>query len=166
MRAARSFLGVLSKLEAGIAVTAFSVVVAVLFADVAGRELFGHGVYWAQRLASYCTTAAGMLGFCLVVHTGGHLRPKAIEKTVPESWGPVMNRVADSVSALICLFMAYYGAEYVAASARIGQRGMSIEIIVWPIQIIIPYVFASGGLRYAAFAVFPELRPVESELQK
>lgn len=165
MESVRRFLRLWTWIEACIAVTAFGIVVAALFADVAGRELFGHGVSWAQRLASYCTTIAGMLGFVLVVQFGGHLRPKAIEKLTPPAWDKAMNRMADALSALICAGMAWYGADFVVKSEELGQRGMAIEIVVWPIQIIIPYVFASGAMRYAAFVAFPRLRPVESEAE-
>ena len=165
MESARRFLRLWTWIEAGIAVTAFGIVVAALFADVAGRELAGHGVSWAQRLASYCTTIAGMLGFALVVQFGGHLRPRAIEKLTPPAWNTAMNRLADTLSALICAGMAWYGADFVVRSEELGQRGMAIEIVVWPIQIIIPYVFASGAMRYAAFVAFPRLRPMESEAE-
>ena len=35
---------------------------------------------------------------------------------------------------------------------------------LWPVQLILPYCFASAGLRYLLFAFFPDLRPAEAEV--
>ncbi|MCP5367472.1 MAG: TRAP transporter small permease [Hyphomicrobiales bacterium] len=159
MDRAKTFLTVLYRMEVSIAVTAFAAVAVSLFCDVIGREVFGHGIFWAPRLASYCTTVAGMLGFALVVATGRHLRVRAVDRLFPRAADRAMNRVADAVSAGLCFWLAYHSVLYVVESYAIGSRGMGIEIPIWPIQIIVPYVFASGALRYAVYMAYPALRP-------
>jgi len=157
---ARAFLEGLRRIEVAVAVVAFAVVAAALFADVAGRNAFGHGIFWASRLASYCTTVAGMLGFALVVSTGQHFRIRSIDRIFPEAADQAMNRLADFISMMICFWLVYYALDYVHASYAVGMRGMGIDIPTWPIQSIIPYVFASAGIRYLLYGLFPPLRPV------
>ena len=40
---------------------------------------------------------------------------------------------------------------------------MAIPIKVWPIQLILPWMFFSSALRHLVFAGFPELRPAPKE---
>jgi len=136
------FLNGLYWAEAILAVTAFSGVALALTADVVGRELFGNGIYGAQKFAVYCTAVAGMTGFALVVAKGGHLRPKFFDRIVPEQYEAQANRIADLAAAAICIFLGIYA-------------------LVWPIQSIIPYVLLSSALRYLLFALSPANRPVE-----
>ncbi len=163
MNFAGAFLAGLRRIEVAVAVTAFAIVAASLLGDVMGRDLFGHGIYWASGLATFCTTIAGMLGFTLVVASGGHFRVSFVDKLFPASMDETMKRVADLVSMAICLWIAYESYLYVHQSFLIGMRGVSIDIPTWPIQAIIPYVFASAGVRYLLYALFPPLRPVPKD---
>ena len=64
------------------------------------------------------------------------------------------------MSATICLVIAWYAVKFVQSSAALGERGMAIPILVWPIQLVLPWMFFSSALRHLAFAAWPELRPV------
>ena len=47
----------------------------------------------------------------------------------------------------------------VSRSAQLGERGLAIPILVWPIQIILPWMFFSSAVRHLIFAVWMDLRP-------
>ena len=64
------------------------------------------------------------------------------------------------LSAVICLGMAWFAVRFVQSSAALGERGMAIPILVWPIQLVLVWMFFSSALRHLAFARWPELRPV------
>jgi TRAP-type C4-dicarboxylate transport system permease small subunit len=162
MDGVRRALAWLYRIEAVIAVAALSVCALLLLADVLGRELFGQGIYWAQRVGVYCATFAGLLGFVLVVDKGGHLRPTVLDGLFPEDWDPTTSRLADLISAGISLFIGVYAALFVQESFVRGERGVALETVVWPIQLVLPYAFASATVRYLTFAIFPSLRPSES----
>jgi hypothetical protein len=40
---------------------------------------------------------------------------------------------------------------------------MAIPILVWPIQLILPWMFFSSALRHLVFAAFPALKPAPKE---
>lgn len=155
------FLNRLYWAEAIVAVTAFAGVALALTADVIGRELFGNGVYGAQKFAVYCTAVAGMTGFALVVAKGGHLRPKFLDRLVPKRFDAQFNRICDLAAAAICIFLGIYALQFVISSYQLGERGLALNILVWPIQSIIPYVLFSSALRYILFALLPANRPAE-----
>lgn len=162
---AARLLALLFRAEKWVAVAAFGLITVVLFSDVVGREIFGQGLFWAQRAAVYAATTAGLLGFALCVATGGHLRPSSFDKFFPPTMSGPMNRVADIISAAICLFLAFYSAQFVFNSWQLGERGQAIPMVLWPVQLILPYCFLSATLRYLLFAAFPALRPAESEVK-
>lgn len=161
MKAVDTFLKSLNRIECVFAAIGLLLVAAVLLADVVGREIVGSGIYWGPRLASYSTTVAGMLGFSIVVSAGGHLRPKFLDNTFPESWSQSVDRVADLIAAMLCGFLLWHSALFVLSTAEMGTRAIALDMPVWIVQFVVPYVFASAGLRYLAYAVFPELRPEE-----
>ena len=71
---ARRVLDRVYNVEIFIACLAFVLVAVALISDVLARELLGNGLFGAQKFAVFCTAVAGLLGFAVVVHSGGHLR--------------------------------------------------------------------------------------------
>jgi len=146
-------------LEATVCVLAFSVTSVALMADVLGREFFGNGIVGAQRLAVWTTAIAGLVGFALVTAEAGHLRPRFLDGLLPKAAEPQIDRIADLISAAICIFLGWYAVQFVQSSAALGERGMAIPIVVWPIQLILPWMFFSSALRHLCFAGWPALKP-------
>lgn len=141
------------------AVAAFALITAALFADLIGRELFGRGLFTAQRFAVYCMVVAAFLGFSLAIGWNAHLGIDAASRLTPRAWDPMMARLSDGVAAAGCLFLAYWSWRFVAGSFADQARGQGLEILVWPVQSVLVWAFASGALRHAAYALRPALRP-------
>jgi TRAP-type C4-dicarboxylate transport system permease small subunit len=160
MDAARRFLRGLWLLEATVCVLAFSITAIALMADVLGREVFGNGIFGAQRLAVWTTAIAGLVGFALVTAEAAHLRPRFADGWLPKAVEPHIDRIAELVSAAICIFLGWFAIGFVQSSAALGERGMAIPIVVWPIQLILPWMFLSSAVRHLCFAAWPELRPI------
>ncbi len=165
MQAARRFLRGLWLFEATVCVLAFSITAVALMADVLGREFFGNGIFGAQRLAVWTTAIAGLVGFALVTAEAGHLRPRFMDGWLPKAAEPFIDRVAELISAAICIFLGWYAVEFVRSSAALGERGMAIPIVVWPIQLILPWMFFSSALRHLCFAAWPALKPEPKQEQ-
>ena len=155
MHAAQVFLTWLRRVEVAVCVTAFAAAALALIADVLARELLGNGIFGAQRFAVWATAIAGLVGFALVTSEAGHLRPQFADKWLPRALDPYMDRIGDAVSALICIGLGYYATDFVLNSIRLGERGMAIPIKVWPIQLILPWMFFSSALRHLVFTGFP-----------
>ena len=112
-RALKRSLGWLAKCEIFVAVFALLSVAVALVADVVGREIFGSGIFGSQRYAVFNNAIAGLIGFAIVVHLGGHLRVSVIDSLFPAKWQVPMGRVADLLSACICLFFCYFAVDFV-----------------------------------------------------
>ncbi len=159
MDTARRLLGWLKALEAAVCIIAFSAAALALVIDVLGRELFGSGIFGAQRFAVWATAIAGLVGFAMVTAEAGHLRPQFADKWLPRSLDPYMDRIGDLVSAAICITLGVYAVWFVQSTYALGERGMAIQIKIWPIQLALPWMFLSSAVRHLAFATWPALKP-------
>ena len=153
------FLKGLWYLEATVCVVAFFITAGGLMADVLARELLGNGIFGAQRVAVWSTAITGLLGFALVTAERGHLRPTFLDGLLPKALEPHIERIGEVISALICFGLGYFAEDFVQSSAALGERGMAIPILVWPIQLVLPWMFLSSGLRHLIYASRMDLRP-------
>lgn len=164
--------------ECWLAVACFAFIAAVLVIDVVGRELYGPlmrllglqvgatGLFGSQKLAVFALVIGSFAGIGIATATGVHLLPRLGFRWVPASWGPAMNRIADVVTGLFLLGVAWYGVVFVVASKNSGVLAAVINVSAWPVQAFIPLGFASAALRYFVFALWPALRPVPPEFQE
>jgi C4-dicarboxylate transporter DctQ subunit len=159
MNGMRGLLKVLLWIEIAVCALTLTLGAGALVADVIAREFFGNGIFGAQRFAVWATAIAGLIGFALVTSERGHLRPQFTDKWLPAAWDPHMERISDVVSAVICLALGWYAIEFVKSSYALGERGMAIPIKLWPIQLILPWMFFSSAIRHLIFAASPALRP-------
>ncbi len=166
MDSARRILAGWHRVECLVAVAAFSTIAIVLLADTLGRELFGEGVFGAQRYAVFALVIGAYAGLGIATATGSHLRPRFADRLLPEAWDPWINRLADLVTGLFLFAAACIGALFVLQSIEIEERTMVLDWLVWPFQVAIPFGFFSASVRYFFFAAYPALRPVPPETQE
>ena len=152
---AKRLVEALYLVEAWIAGLGLGLVAIALFADVVGREAVGSGIFGAQRSAVYGMIVSAFLGLTLATHKGRHIRIEGFDRLVPEAARPLVVRLGHFVSLVICLFLGYWSAEFVLVSFEQGERGMALDVLVWPFKIVLPWAFASAGIRYLVFALFP-----------
>ena len=175
--AARRLVDGWHRVECVIAVSAFGLIALLLVLDVAGRELLGpiykaldikraSGVYGAQKASVYALVLASFCGIGIASATGSHLLPRLGFGWVPASWGPTVDRLADVLTGLFMLAVAWYGWVFVQSTMQTGLRAQAFNVPVWPFQLAIPLGFLSAGLRYFLFAAWPALRPKPPEFQE
>lgn len=158
-----SFLDRLTRIECFFAVVCLCISAGALVADIFTRELFSFGLFGSLRVAVYATALAALSGFGICVAKGSHLRISSLDRLTPERWRPLFARAGNLLSFAICMFFAYWALFYVRQTFALGETDPSLRIPVWPMQSILIWMFVSGGLRYLAYAVFPEIEPREAE---
>jgi TRAP-type C4-dicarboxylate transport system permease small subunit len=174
---ARRFVERWHRAECIIAVAAFSLIAGLLILDVAGREVLGPiykwfnikgttGIYGAQKLSVYALVLASFCGIGIATATASHLQPRVGYGWIPQAWAPGMDRLADLLTGIFMLIVAYYGFVFVHSTMTTGLRAQAFNIPAWPFQLAIPLGFLSAGVRYFCFAVWPGLRPVPPEFQE
>ncbi len=160
-----------------IAVCAYGLIATLLVLDVAGRELLGpvfklfdikasSGIYGAQKASVYALVLASFCGIGIATATGSHLVPRLGFGWVPASWGPRMDRLADVLTGLFMVGVAFYGYVFVSSAFTTGLRAQAFNLPVWPFQVAIPLGFLSAAVRYFIYAAWPSLRPLPPEFQE
>ncbi len=162
----RRGLSWLFRLEVFMACTSLMLVVAALLADVVAREIGGDGIFGAQRFAVFANSVGGLLGFAIVVHTGGHLRVGVVDKLIPEKWESLVIRFCDLISAALCILLGYLAVIFVRSTYDLGDTEPVFDIKIWPIQVVLPYLFGASALRYLCYAAFPAIRPEDKEIEQ
>ena len=147
----------LKLIESVVATIAYAIVAGLLMADVIGREIFATSFLGAQQIAVYGAIIAGFLGLTLATSDNGHLRPEFMDFAFARQEAMV-RRVGDIISALFFFVGAYIALTFVGISKASGDRAPVLYFFVWPLQLVIPYAFASSGLKHLAFAINPTLK--------
>ncbi|MCA0869865.1 TRAP transporter small permease [Seohaeicola saemankumensis] len=162
-------------LERWIAVIAFSLIGALIFADVAGREFVGPvgtllgfdmgstGVYGARKISLFLLVIGAFAGLGVSVATGTQIVPRIAFNWVPASWAPHVDRLANLLSGLVFVAVTYYGWVFVSASREIGTVMPGLDTPVWVFQAAIPIGFLSAAVRYFIFALWPASAPEREE---
>lgn len=158
---ARGWLQACGRVERAVTFGAFLIMVAVVFADVAARELSGTGLHWARQAGVYANLVVVMLGIGLASADGAHLRPRFADGWLPAAWDPWLNRVSEWLMALFCLAFAVVAGGVVIDSYAMGERSTVLRVVVWPVQTVIPLAFGLAALRHAVFGCYPALRPAD-----
>lgn len=156
MRTAKRLLRLIDLAESIAASAAYLIVAALLIGDVVGRELFGAGIFGAQKMAVYAAVVAGFIGLALATSANAQLRPAFLDHVLK---GPGVDRIGDAVSSGFYLFLAYVAARFIEQSMAYEDRAAVLYWLLWPIQLVIPYALASTALRHGLFARWPALKP-------
>jgi len=163
---ARRLLRVLYRVMGAVATLFYAALALVLLADVAGREILGEGIFGAQRVAVFFTIVAGNFGLALATAAGAHIRPRVADHWIPGRYGPAMDRVADVITALVLLCVAYFATQLVRESYDFETVSPTIDWQIWPVQAVIPFGYAVAALHYLIFAIYPALRPRQQQVSE
>ena len=166
------------QVECWIAVAAFAFIAVILLLDVLGRELVGPGlrvlgfpaaatgIFASQKLSIFALVIGSFAGIGIATATASHLVPRVGFGWVPARWDPWFNRLADLLTGLFLVCVAYYGWVYVASSMATDLRAPVLDWSVWPVQAVMPIGFLSAAGRYFMYAAWPAIRPQPPEFQE
>jgi TRAP-type C4-dicarboxylate transport system permease small subunit len=164
--------------ECWVAVVAFGFIAAILLLDVIGRELVGPvlrfvglnpgatGIFAAQKLSVFALVIGSFVGIGIATAAGSHIAPRFAYGWVPAAWGPFMDRLADVLTGIFLVVVAWYGFKFVGSSFKTDLRAPVLDWAVWPIQSVIPLGFLSAAGRYFFYAAWPALKPLPPEFQE
>lgn len=152
-------LAAVLRVEAVLAAIAYAIVAALLLGEIIARELFYTSIWGSQKMAVFGAIVAAFLGLALATAANAHLRPQFADNWFPAAWRPAVGRAGDLLSCAIYASLCVVAALYIADTYANGDRAAVLYWPLWPIQLVIPYAFASSAFRHLAFAVRPDMKP-------
>ena len=145
--------------ERGITFFAFCIMIAIVFADVAVREVTGSGLHWARQIGVYANIFVVMLGFGLASSEAAHLRPRFADSWIPKRFERFMPHVQEGLMSLFCVVVAVVAASVVMETFELQERSVVLRLLVWPVQAVIPLAFVIAAFRHGCYAIWPALAP-------
>ena len=157
-------LNLFNSFERGITFLAFAVLVLVMFADVAMREITGTGLHWSRQLGVYANLFVVMFGLGVASSEGAHLRPRFADNWLPKGWNPFLIRLQEAIMSLFCLLFAIIAFQVVIETFNDNVQSIVLRIAIWPFQAVIPVAFLMTSIRHLLYAIDPSQRPyIEDE---
>lgn len=161
MSVARRYLEIVTATERAICLLAFTVMSVAVFADVAARSITGHGLVGMLQIGVLGMILSAFVGAGLASSAGGHLRPRILDRLTPPALEGAVVRVGEGLTALACGTFAGLTAFMTLETRTLGDVNPVLNLIVWPVQAVLPLAFASLAVRHAIYALRPDLRPAE-----
>ena len=146
-------------IESIVATVAYATVATLLMIDVVGREIFSSAFLGMQQIAVYGAIIAGFLGLTLATSDNAHLRPEFMDFVSGPKLDRYAARLGDFVSAAFFFGSCYIAWTFVSISMIAGDKAPVLYFVLWPLQLVIPYAFASAGLKHLIFGLKPSLKP-------
>jgi TRAP-type C4-dicarboxylate transport system permease small subunit len=141
--------------EAIVAALAYAATTALLLADVIAREFFSQALWGAQQTAVLGSILAAMVGLTLATGRSAHFRPEFADGLLRFA---AVDRLGDLISAVLLLIFGYFAVEFVMESRNFADRVPVVNILLWPVQIIVPYALASSAVKHLIFAWNPDAK--------
>ena len=103
------------------------------------------GIFAAQKLSVFALVIGSFAGIGIATATGSHIVPRFAYGWVPAAWGPAMDRLADVLTGLFLVGVAWFGFKFVGSSFKTDLRAPVLDWPVWPIQLVHPARVPVGG---------------------
>lgn len=144
--------------ESIVATAAYAVVATLLMIDVVGREVFGTAILGLQQIAVYAAIIAGFLGLTLATSDSAHLRPEFMDFVAGRRMDRHVARFGDFLSSVFFFASAYVAWTFVAVSMEYGDKAPVLYFEIWPLQLVLPFAFASSAVKHLIFGLRPDLK--------
>jgi len=127
--------------------------VAINFANVVGRYVFGHAFFWAEETMVFLTIWGVFLGMAAITYNGDHLNMDLFSTAIRGPWRKALNGFVAAVLVACCLFVVVQSYQVVTLFAQAGQISVSAGI-----PKAIPHAALLAGFALAALAVVVRIR--------
>lgn len=120
--------------------------------QIAMRNTFGGGLLWADAYTRISVLWLAMLGAMGASRRQNHIAIDIVMQRMPSRYKRYGVRVSHVLTALVCFATAWFSVDFVFQERSFGAIAFA-DIPVWWCESIIPFAFATIGLRYLAAAI-------------
>ena len=151
-------LVVLRRLETGLLVTLFGVMLGVAVYQIVARNFFGSGILWGDSMVRIAVLWVTLFGALIASRADDHIRIDALSRFLPLKLQRHARRVTAAFTALVCGVFAYYSAQFVYWEYADGIAGFA-SVPAWVCELPMPLVFGLMALRYVGHTLFLPTAP-------
>lgn len=130
-----------ARLEDAVSIGLLVAAVLLPLLEIAGRRLWRTGVPGSAALVQHATLWIAFSGGAIAARDGRHLSLGRLAGRFPEPWRGILQVYTASVSAAVCLVLAFAGVMLAKAEVADGHRVVPF-LPVWLAQAVMPAGFA------------------------
>lgn len=127
--------------------------VAINFANVVGRYLFGRALFWAEETMVFITIWGVFVGMAAIAYKGDHLGMDLLSQSIRGRWRTALNAAMAATLLACCAFVIVQSFQVVTLFARASQVSVAAGI-----PKAIPHAALLVGFALTAVAVLVRLR--------
>jgi TRAP-type C4-dicarboxylate transport system permease small subunit len=127
--------------------------VALCFANVVSRYVFGNAIFWAEEILVFLTIWGIFIGTAAAAYDGAHLNMDLFQRAVPGAARAALNLVIALTIIACCVFGAWQSYTVVKLFAAGGQMTVAAQI-----PKAIPHAALLAGFALTALAVLVRIR--------
>ena len=127
--------------------------VAIVFANVVGRYLFGHAIFWAEEILVFLVAWGVFVGMVAIAYDGAHLNMDLFSSRVPGRWRLALNAFRTAVLLACCTFVVFQSYQVVTLFHQAGQVSVSAGV-----PKAIPHAALLVGFALTVVAVLVRIR--------
>ena len=127
--------------------------IAINFANVVSRHVFGHAIFWTEEILVYLTIWGVFLGMAAIAYRGEHLNMDLFSAAIPSRWRALHRGLVAAVMLAVCLFVAAQSWQTVTLFTQAGQVSLAAGV-----PKAIPHAALLVGFVLTALAVLVRLR--------
>jgi TRAP-type C4-dicarboxylate transport system permease small subunit len=129
------------------------VAIALNFANVVSRHVFGQAIFWTEEILVFLTIWGVFLGMAAIAFRGEHLNMDLFSAAIPARWRPLHRAAVAAAMLAVCVFVAVQSWQIVTLFAQAGQVTIAAGI-----PKAIPHAALLVGFVLTAAAVLARLR--------
>ena len=127
--------------------------IAINFANVLSRHVFGQAIFWTEEILVYLTIWGVFIGMASIAYRGEHLSMDLFSAAIPSRWRKVHRGLVAALMLAVCVFVAVQSWQAVALFARAGQVSIAAGV-----PKAIPHAALLVGFVLTALAVIVRIR--------
>lgn len=127
--------------------------IAINFANVVSRYLFGHALFWAEEVMVFITIWGVFVGMGAIAYNGDHLRMDLFSAWVRGPWRLVLNGFTAVALVACCVFALTQSVRVVALFVETGSVSVSAGV-----PKVIPHAALAAGFALTILAVVVRIR--------
>ncbi|HMB76197.1 MAG TPA: TRAP transporter small permease [Kiloniellaceae bacterium] len=145
--------GLISRFEAFALAAGVLLMAANTVANVVGRFIFQHSIFFTEELNSIIIVLITFAGIGYAARHGRHIRMSAIFDALPVKTRKAMMILISIITALSMFALCYFAVGYIHKVATSGRVLPALQIPVWWMFVWVPIGFFVTGVQYLLTAI-------------
>jgi TRAP-type C4-dicarboxylate transport system permease small subunit len=151
-------LNFLRRLETGLLITLFGIMVIVAVYQILARNFFGTGILWGDSMVRIAVLWVTLFGALVASRNDDHIHIDAVSRFLPGRLRRHARRATSAFTALVCGVFAYHSAKFVLWEFEDGVTAFA-NVPAWVCELPMPVVFGLMGIRYLGHTLSPPETP-------